>query len=62
MGKKSWRVQAVTQRRKNPAAVALGRRGGRARAKLLTPARRAEIARMGGIARANRRKTDDRNK
>lgn len=52
----------MTQRRKNPAAVALGRRGGRARAKLLTPARRAEIARMGGIARANRRKTDDRNK
>ena len=40
---------------KNPAAVALGRLGGRkgglARAKKLSPERRREIAREGGLAR-----------
>ena len=45
---------------KNPHAVALGSRGGRkggpARAKALTPARRAEIARMGGKARQKKRR------
>jgi general stress protein YciG len=34
--------------RKNPAAVALGRKGGNARAATLSPSRRREIARMGG--------------
>jgi general stress protein YciG len=38
--------------RKNPAAVALGKKGGNARAKKLTKKRRQEIARMGGLARA----------
>lgn len=61
---------------KDPAAVALGRRGGlkggRARADKLTPERRSEIARKGGLAprkehrepvyfesRARRRPSDD---
>jgi hypothetical protein len=39
---------------KNPHAVALGKlggvKGGKARAKVLTPAQRSEIARQGGIA------------
>ncbi len=38
-------------KKKNKHAAALGRIGGPARAKALTPARRREIARMGGIAR-----------
>lgn len=39
---------------KNPAAVAMGKLGGRARAARLTAARRVEIARKGGLARAAR--------
>jgi hypothetical protein len=39
--------------RKNPAAVALGRLGGKARAEALSPGRRAEIGRMGGRPRTN---------
>jgi len=46
-------------RRKNPAAVALGRLGGKkggiARAKVLSKARRVEIARAAANARWNRR-------
>jgi len=38
--------------RKNAAAVALGRKGGRARKKKLTPERRQEIARKAGRAGA----------
>jgi hypothetical protein len=38
-------------RRKNPAAVSLGRRGGNARAKALEPERRREIAQQAGAAR-----------
>lgn len=38
-------------KRKNKHAAALGRIGGPARAQSLTPERRSEIARMGGIAR-----------
>ena len=38
------------KRRKDPAAVALGKRGGKARAKALSPERRREIAEMGGAA------------
>jgi general stress protein YciG len=34
--------------RKSPHAVALGRKGGQARAAALSPARRREIAQMGG--------------
>jgi general stress protein YciG len=37
--------------KKNSAAIALGRKGGKERAKRLTPERRSEIARQGGIAR-----------
>ena len=37
--------------RKNPAAVSLGRRGGKARGKKLSKQRRREIARLGGLAR-----------
>jgi hypothetical protein len=44
-----------TDEGKNPAAVALGRKGGlkggKARAKALTPAQRAEIARVAATAR-----------
>ena len=41
--------------RKDPAAVTLGRKGGKARAAKLTPERRREIAAMGGAAfRASR--------
>jgi hypothetical protein len=36
---------------KNPAAVALGRKGGRARAKKLTPEERSDAARMAVEAR-----------
>lgn len=36
---------------KNPAAVQLGRRGGKARAKKLSKEKRKEIARLGGRAR-----------
>jgi hypothetical protein len=42
---------------KNAAAVALGRKGGAARAKAITPERRKEIARLG--AKARRRETAD---
>jgi hypothetical protein len=46
-------------RKKNPAAVALGRlggrKGGKARAAALTAEQRAAIARQGGLARAARK-------
>lgn len=38
-------------RKKNPAAVELGRRGGLARMYTMTPARRIEIAKLGAAAR-----------
>ena len=37
-------------KRKNPAAVALGKRGAKARLKKLTPEQRSEIARKAGLA------------
>jgi hypothetical protein len=40
--------------KKNPAAVAMGKLGGAARAKSLTPTQRSEIARMGAMARAKK--------
>ena len=41
---------------KNPHAVALGRRGGNARRRALSPARRLEISRIGVLAAAHYRK------
>ncbi len=41
----------LTDDGKDPAAVSLGRRGGKARAKNLTAAQRAEIASAGAAAR-----------
>jgi hypothetical protein len=38
-------------KRKDPAAVALGRKGGRATARKLTPEQRSEAARKAGRAR-----------
>jgi hypothetical protein len=38
-------------RKKNPAAVQLGQRGGKARGKKLSKQERKEIARLGGLAR-----------
>jgi hypothetical protein len=43
-------------KRKDPAAVALGRKGGVARRKTLTPERRREIARMAVLIRWNKAK------
>jgi hypothetical protein len=40
--------------KKNPAAVALGRRGGKARAKSLTAEQRRKIARKAAAARWNK--------
>lgn len=45
--------------KKNKAAVALGRKGGKARAARLTPERRTEIAKMGGKARQKKEKAND---
>ncbi len=45
-------------KRKNPAAVSLGRKGGAARAKSLTAEQRQAIARKGGEARAAKREAD----
>jgi hypothetical protein len=42
----------MTRRRRNMAAVKLGSRGGKARARRLTKEQRVEIARKGGIARS----------
>ena len=41
---------------KNPAAVALGKRGGRARAEKLTPAQRSEIGKKAAEARWGKKK------
>jgi hypothetical protein len=43
-------------KRKNPAAVALGRKGGKARAQKLTPKQRSESARKAGLAGGRGRK------
>lgn len=44
------------KKKKNPSAVALGKLGGAARSKALTPARRREIARQAVAARWARKK------
>ncbi len=41
---------------KDPAAVALGRKGGKSRASSMAPDRRAEIAKKAAIARWNEKK------
>lgn len=43
-------------KKKDPAAVTLGSKGGKARKKKLTPEQRSEIARMGGLAGGRGRK------
>jgi hypothetical protein len=43
-------------KKKNPAAVALGKRGQKARHKKLTPEQRSEIARKAGLAGGRGRK------
>ena len=43
-------------KRKNPHAVALGRKGGIARLYTISPERRREIARLGGIASAAKKR------
>ena len=52
-------------RRKNPAAVALGRRGGlksgKARMTKMTPAQRSEVARKAVMARWSRKRGGGRN-
>lgn len=57
----SWEVEQPDEPEKDPAAVALGRKGGKkggkARAVKLTPERRSEIARL--AARARWEKSDD---
>ena len=47
---------ARVAKRKNAMAVALGRRGGKARLKKLTPEQRSEIARKAGLAGGRGRK------
>jgi len=50
-----------TQKAKNPHAVALGQKGGKARLQKLTPERRSEIARKAVLARwakHNKKNTD----
>lgn len=55
------RSSVTVVKRKNAAAVALGKlgglKGGKARAKKLSAARRREIARLGGKSRWNPEKT-----
>ena len=41
----------MTKRKKNSAAVALGRLGGKARLKKLTARKRSEVARIASLAR-----------
>jgi hypothetical protein len=41
----------MAKRKKNPAAVALGKRGGKARLKKLTPEKRSEVAKIAAAAR-----------
>ena len=47
-------------KKRNPAAVALGRLGGKARAKILTAAERSEIAKMGAAAQSKRLSSAER--
>jgi len=46
----------MATKKKNPAAVSLGRKGGKARMKTMTPEQRSEIARKAGLAGGRGRK------
>jgi hypothetical protein len=48
-------VKIVNMKTKDPAAVALGSKGGKARAKALSPKRRSEIAKKAVTAREAKR-------
>jgi hypothetical protein len=50
-GQAEDRPQTPEERGKNPAAVALGRKGGEARSRSLTKAQREEIAKKGALTR-----------
>jgi hypothetical protein len=50
----------MANKKKNPAAVALGRRGGKARSKKLGKKQRKEIARLGGRARWAKAKHEEK--
>ena len=56
-------IQTAIDEGKNPAAVALGRlggkKGGKARAQRLSPKRRSEIARLAAQTRWSKEKPDD---
>jgi len=49
------RERTPEEQGKDPAAAALGRRGGEARAKKMTAAKRAEIARKAAVSRWTRK-------
>lgn len=53
-GEKPDRDPTPEEQGKDPAAVALGKKGGKARAVAMTPDRRAEIARKGAAKRWSR--------
>jgi hypothetical protein len=46
----------VAKKRKNPAAVSLGRKGGKARLTKMTAEERREVARKGGLGKARKMK------
>lgn len=50
-GQKPDRDPTPEEQGKDPAAVALGKKGGKARADTMTPERRAEIAKKGAASR-----------
>jgi general stress protein YciG len=49
----------MKRKRKNPHAAALGKLGGKARAAKLTPERIQEIGRLGGLAKARNRSSQN---
>lgn len=51
--------KTMANKRKNPAAVSLGRRGGKARLTKLTPERRSEIARKAAAGRWGKKGTGE---
>jgi general stress protein YciG len=51
---------SLKRRIPNPHASALGKLGGPARSKKLTPARRTEIARKAGLARSQQQSPEER--
>jgi hypothetical protein len=53
-----FRAEMVKKKDKDPHAVALGRKGGKARIEKMTPERRSEIARKAVLARWAKYKKD----